>query len=268
MRILVVDDDYVSRTKLKALLGPHGDVDAAPSGELAVRMFQAAYREKVPYQLVTMDVNMPDMKGQEVVAAMREWETSQAEMVADGGAKILMITAVKDGKDVMSAFREGCEWYLVKPVTPENLAEALGKLDISHQQRVEMAETENAAVIDNISFPDPSQIDIDGLESEFWSDYMSSTIINLEKLEAAAMALEDGDEAQADAIKRLLHSIKGESGMIGLNEVQQVVHDAETAYAEMGPTPGAADMVLTVKDWAETVVRGIARKVSESGAVS
>jgi two-component system chemotaxis response regulator CheY len=264
MRILVVDDDYVSRTKLKALLAVHGDVDAASSGDLAIRMFQAAHGENVPYDLVTMDVNMPDMRGQEVVAAMREYEKNEAADSSAGGAKILMITAVKGGKDVMSAFREGCEWYLVKPVTPENLAEAMGKLEISHKQRVDMAETETTAVVSNISLPDLAQIDLGGLESEFWNDYLSSTIVNLEKLEAAAMEMEDGDESQLDPIKRLLHSIKGESGMIGLNAVQQVVHDAESACEEMGPTPAAADMVLTVKDWVETVVRDITRRVGQS----
>ena len=259
MRILVVDDDYVSRTKLKALLSIHGDCDAVPNGELAMAMIEAAHAESVPYELITMDVNMPGMRGPEVVARIREWEKDNGGPT--GGARILMITAVKGGKDVMSAFREGCEWYLVKPVTPENLAESLSKLEITHRQRLEMGQTENAAVIDNISLPDVQSIGTDGIEQEFWSDYMSSTIVNLEKLEAAAMALEEGDASQGPGIKRLLHSIKGESGMIGLNDVQQVVHDAETAFDEMGPCAESADMVLTVKDWVETAVRTLTRRI-------
>jgi CheY-like chemotaxis protein len=253
MRILVVDDDYVSRTKLKALLSEHGDCDAVPSGEIALSMFHAAHAEQVPYDLVTMDVNMPVMRGQEVVAHIRAREK---ENPSAPQAKILMITAVKGGQDVMSAFREGCEWYLVKPVTPENLSEALAKLDEAHSQRVEIAQ-ESSTVMNNISFPDAESVSAEGLEEEFWSDYHASVTASLEKLEAAAMSLESGNEQQGDTIKRLLHSIKGESGMIGLNDVQQVVHDAETAFDELGPCGDSADMVLTVKDWVETVLKRI-----------
>jgi two-component system chemotaxis response regulator CheY len=253
MRILVVDDDYVSRTKLKALLAGRGDCDAVPNGTIALGMFQAAHDEQVPYDLVTMDVNMPDMKGQEVVARIRQWEKDHGQ---SHQAKILMITALKGGQEVMSAFREGCEWYLVKPVTPENLTEALGKLDQAHNQRIDISQ-ESSSVMCNISLPDPKTIQAGNLEEEFWSDYAGSVNASLEKLEAAAMNLETGDDQQGDTIKRLLHSIKGESGMIGLNDVQQVVHDAETAFDDMGPSTEAADMVLTVKDWVETVVKRI-----------
>ncbi|MBN2412667.1 response regulator [candidate division KSB1 bacterium] len=129
MRILVVDDDYVSRTKLKSLLSAYGDCDAVDNGEIALKMFEKAYKESVPYNLITMDIEMPDLSGQEVVHSIRQWELEN-KVKTSRQVKILMITIKNDVDDIMSSFKEGCEWYLTKPVTPENLREALAKVTI------------------------------------------------------------------------------------------------------------------------------------------
>ena len=131
MRILVVDDDYVSRTKLQALLAEYGACDAVANGEQAINMFQKAHEEAEPYNLITMDIEMPDMSGQQVVHEIRKWE-SDNKVKFSKEAKILMITIKNDVKDIMSSFNEGCEWYLTKPVTPENLREALTKVTLPH----------------------------------------------------------------------------------------------------------------------------------------
>ncbi|HPG41417.1 MAG TPA: response regulator [bacterium] len=127
MRILVVDDDYVSRTKLKSLLSAYGDCDAVPNGEMALEMFQKSHADAMPYNLITMDIEMPDLTGQEVVHRIRKWETDKKVKFSQQ-VKILMITIKNDVKDIMTSFSEGCEWYLTKPVTPDNLREALAKV--------------------------------------------------------------------------------------------------------------------------------------------
>ncbi len=129
MRILIVDDDYVSRTKLKALLAPCGDCDAVPDGALAVSMFEKAHQESVPYDLITMDIDMPGMSGQETVQKIRQWEHDQrAYRNGAGEARVLMVTVKKDPKAIVASFRDGCEWYLIKPVTPEKLRDAFPRL--------------------------------------------------------------------------------------------------------------------------------------------
>ncbi len=130
MRILVVDDDYVSRMKLKALFNNYGDCDAAPDGETAIRMFVKGHEEGVPYDLVTMDIDMPDMRGQDVVKKIRDWEAANMVHMANHEAKILMVTVMNNIRDILSSFRKGCEWYLAKPVTPENVKEAMLQLEI------------------------------------------------------------------------------------------------------------------------------------------
>ncbi len=129
MRILVVDDDYVSRTKLKAMLSAYGDVDAVPDGDLAVRMFLKAHEEEVPYGLISMDINMPGMRGMEVVKMMRHWEMKNNKTGADR-VKILMVSATQDSDDMLSSFEEGCEGYLQKPVIPATLRISLQNLGL------------------------------------------------------------------------------------------------------------------------------------------
>jgi len=130
MRILVVDDDYASRLKLKVLLGPYGDVDGASDGEQALLMFSKAHDEGIPYKLITMDIGLPDMAGQEVVREIREYEDHHRRHLADSIAKILMVSVKEDAKNVVSSFRWGCEGYLVKPVTEEKLDGTLKAVEL------------------------------------------------------------------------------------------------------------------------------------------
>jgi two-component system, chemotaxis family, chemotaxis protein CheY len=124
MRILVVDDDYVSRVKLAELLAPYGHRDSSPNGEIAIKLFEEAHKELAPYDLVTLDIGMPGMSGQEVLACLREKEKSWGtprELVA----KVIMITAKESAKDVISSYFELCDGYLTKPIKPESLNKAL-----------------------------------------------------------------------------------------------------------------------------------------------
>lgn len=125
MRFLIVDDDYPNRVKIKSLLAQVGDCDCVPSGELALAMFEAAHKERLPYDAITMDLEMPGMNGKEVVAKMRQREV---ELGVDRPAKVMVITVHSSVDSILHTFEKGCEWYLVKPVTQENLGAALQKL--------------------------------------------------------------------------------------------------------------------------------------------
>ncbi len=127
MRILVVDDDYVSRSKLAALLASYGQCDSSPNGEIALKLFEEAHKESAPYELVTMDIEMPGMNGEEVVTQMRKIEE---DLHVQDSAKILMVTVKRTLKDVSASYYRGCSGYLIKPTTPDGLKAALGEVGI------------------------------------------------------------------------------------------------------------------------------------------
>ena len=127
MRILIVDDDYVSRTKLSLLLSAYGQCDAAPNGEIAVKLFEEAHKEMVPYGLVTLDIEMPAMSGQETLQAMRDIEQA-LQLTGQQEAKVLMVTAKTALREVSSSYLGGCNGYLTKPTKAEDIKKALGEL--------------------------------------------------------------------------------------------------------------------------------------------
>lgn len=131
MRILVVDDDYVSRTQIKSLLSHHGDCDAASSGEIALLMVRAAHAEDASYELITVDIEMPHMNGHQMLRNLRVLERELDAIAQDREAKVLMISAMGDGNNIFASFREGCEGYIVKPVSAAKLQSALSELGLS-----------------------------------------------------------------------------------------------------------------------------------------
>ncbi|HNX90903.1 MAG TPA: response regulator [Candidatus Omnitrophota bacterium] len=127
MRILIVDDDYISRTKLKGVLSAHGDCDSAPDGDIALQLFAKAHKEKMPYDLITVDIEMEGMNGQELVHLLRAWEEKNG-IQDPAKVKVIMITVKKEIKEVTKSFFEGCNAYCAKPITPEAILKALGEI--------------------------------------------------------------------------------------------------------------------------------------------
>ena len=127
MRILVVDDEMVARIKAEVLLNAYGSVTAVEDGPAALERYAQALEREEPYSLVTVDYRMPDMDGPALVKALRELEDQRGAEPA----KVLMITALDDMKSMSAAFWEGCQGYLVKPLTPLSLEQALNRMYLS-----------------------------------------------------------------------------------------------------------------------------------------
>lgn len=121
-RILIVDDNYTSRSQIKALFSQYGDCDTAPNGEIACKLFEAAHKENIPYDIITMDIDMPDVKGDQIVNRMRKWEKDHSVYKTHGKeASIIMVTALSMKDNIMSSFKSGCEAYIVKPITKDKV---------------------------------------------------------------------------------------------------------------------------------------------------
>ena len=122
-KVLVVDDDKVLQQSVKqALEYHHFKVDVADNGKEAVG---AVYREK--YDLVVMDVNMPEMDGIEALTQIKQHDSSII---------VLILTAFSNVSDAVRAVKEGAYNYLEKPITSENLV-ALIKRALKARSMVE-----------------------------------------------------------------------------------------------------------------------------------
>jgi two-component system chemotaxis response regulator CheY len=130
MKILVVEDDATSRDVLHSILSEFGSCDVAADGEEGLAAFGRAFERGDPYDLVCLDILLPRMDGQEVLRKIRELESGPAEGQGTE-AKVVMITALSDPKNVVEAFyRGGATAYVPKPIDRDHLFQVLGKLGV------------------------------------------------------------------------------------------------------------------------------------------
>ena len=129
MKCLIVEDEFVARRLMQRYLSSYGDCDIAIDGKEAIEAFTWAMEEKAPYDLICMDIMMPNMDGHEALKAIRQIENEHGISGLDG-VKVIMVTALEDSKNVMGSFREGCEVYIVKPVEKKKLLAEVEKLGL------------------------------------------------------------------------------------------------------------------------------------------
>ena len=130
MKVLIVEDDFVSRKMLQKIIASIGDSDVAINGFEALEAFKFAKQERVPYDLVCLDIMMPDMTGIEVLTKIREIEAQDKDADPMRCVKVIMTTALGDKGHIMSAFKGGCEAYIVKPIRPEQLKDKIKELGL------------------------------------------------------------------------------------------------------------------------------------------
>jgi DNA-binding NtrC family response regulator len=122
-KVLVVDDDKVLQQNVKqALEYHHFSVDVADNGKEAVNR---VYGQK--YDLVVMDVNMPEMDGIQALTEIKKHDPSVI---------VLILTAYSNVTDAVKAVKEGAYNYLEKPISSENLV-ALIKRALKARSMVE-----------------------------------------------------------------------------------------------------------------------------------
>lgn len=130
MQILIVEDDIPSRRLLQLFLADFGICELAANGREAVEAVEQAILNEQPYDLICMDIMMPEMDGMEALQTIRRLEFKHYKP-GSMSTKIIMVTAKGQAKDVMSAFHSGCEAYIIKPISKDKLFEQIGELGLS-----------------------------------------------------------------------------------------------------------------------------------------
>ena len=130
MKILIVEDDLMSRKLMAAYLESLGKCEQVSNGKEALDAIVLAQLEGERYKLVCLDIMMPGMSGQEVLQHLRSVE-KELGVAPDDEAKVIMTSALQDSENVMGAFREQCDGYLVKPIEKAKLFELLQDLKLA-----------------------------------------------------------------------------------------------------------------------------------------
>jgi chemotaxis protein histidine kinase CheA len=115
-----------------------------------------------------------------------------------------------------------------------------------------------SGIRNNGQLPDPNEIEIPADIGDILGDYIESTTSMIEELEQAALSYEANNNRQENSaiIKRILHKIKGESSMVGIDQMSEFCHQAEFAFEELGENE-RPDMLLKFKDWVSVAMNSI-----------
>ena len=129
MRILLAEDDFVTRKFMTNFLSKYGECDVTVDGMEAVDAFMMALEDDDPYQLVCLDIMMPVMDGYQALMGIRNLE-KERNIPKDKEAKVIMTTALNDEGNVKMAFELGCTVYSGKPIDQDRFEQVLKKFGL------------------------------------------------------------------------------------------------------------------------------------------
>jgi CheY-like chemotaxis protein len=118
LRVLVAEDNEVNQLLIQALLQDMGHhCDIVPNGRDAVQRLQTA-----AYDLVLMDIQMPELDGEAATRAIRALPGPAASV------PVIALTANAMLEDREAYLRSGMDDYVLKPINPKQLAAAIARV--------------------------------------------------------------------------------------------------------------------------------------------
>ncbi len=254
LKILLAEDGEVNRQVAIGLLTQQGhEVVVATDGAEAV-----AEMDKQVFDLVLMDVQMPNMDGHEATKIIR-----QKEQVANRHTPIIAMTAGAMKGDEEHCLQSGMDGYLAKPVNPKMLYEVIERS--AHEQvvgpssdvigtegkiargdaidsgqpdfpRYPESAGDSKSIVDTADMEASSAINVDAAHQLCRGDHarlcsLAETLIgeSAELMHTARAAVGAHD---ADLIRRCAHSLKGAAAVFDAADVVQAASCVETIAAE------------------------------------
>jgi CheY-like chemotaxis protein/HPt (histidine-containing phosphotransfer) domain-containing protein len=253
LRILLAEDNVVNQKLALRLLEQMGyRADVAANGLEAV-----AAVERQPYDLVFMDVQMPEMDGFE---ASRE---ITGRWSAGARPRIVAMTANAMQGDRELCLAAGMDDYVSKPIRVEELVAALERTvarqpDAARTAAPAISIAANRATADGSTTPVLDQAAFEQLRATMGADFLGELLPTFiedsgELVGTMRRALGARD---TDAFRRAAHSLKSNAASFGALTLSHLARDLET-LAKSGSLDGAAGRVERLANECERVVRAL-----------
>jgi CheY-like chemotaxis protein/HPt (histidine-containing phosphotransfer) domain-containing protein len=237
LRILLCDDNAINQKVAGRLLQQIGyQADIAANGREALEAL-----ERKPYDLIFMDVMMPEMDGLEATRVIREWQKRGVHPNYQSRIVIIAMTAQAMQGDREKCIAAGMDDYLAKPI---RLADIRGVIErwASQTSTAKPAPVKNASpTVAAATTP----VDMDRLNDmtdgnaenfrELVELYFDQTAKQLAQIAAAVRAND------ADAVRRVAHSCAGASATLGMVRIVPLLRELERQGVE-GALPNAAQV--------------------------
>lgn len=132
MRIMIVEDELVSRKKLEKILRDLGTCTLIEDAQTAIAEYKSAWHRRKPYDLVTLDLEMYELGGNEVVYEIRGFERQQ-NIPEEKRCKIVIVTSHGEPESYRESAAAGCDAYLVKPFDRDSIMETLQFMGVTQR---------------------------------------------------------------------------------------------------------------------------------------
>lgn len=218
-KVLLVEDNRINLEMTEEILKLMGfEVFAAENGNAAIKL-----AEKNIFDVILMDIRMPDMDGYETTRKIRKTEF---------GKEVPIVALTADAVDGVSekAKMAGMNAYLTKPVYPEKLSELIKKLLIEKQDSFCVCENdisghttkEHHGMFDKgISRLGGNRTKYARLLNQFLEDHRNDGEIILSLY----------GERRFDDLKSVIHKLKGVSGSMGAEDLYTLCNELEQCIA-------------------------------------
>jgi two-component system, sensor histidine kinase and response regulator len=218
LRVLVAEDNVVNRKLVTTLLHKHGHkVKAVENGRAAVAAITTARGGK--FDVVLMDLQMPEMSGFEATQAVRGQESPGKRRLP-----IIALTAHAMQGDRKRCLEAGMDGYLSKPIDVDELIATVERFGAGSGTATpdEPAEPETSAIFDQqaaLAYTGQDRRLLKQVVSMFRSDYRSS----LRRIEQA-LRQQDGE-----ALRMAAHALKGAIATVGSPAGREAAAELEQA---------------------------------------
>ncbi len=241
LRILLVDDNAINQKVAMRILQQIGyQPDLAGNGREALEAL-----DRKPYDLIFMDVMMPELDGHEATRLLRRRQMVGGQANYDQRIVVIAMTAHAMAGDREKCLAAGMDDYLSKPVRPKDVRDMVEKWagqflpesKPAAPKPLELSQLEPPVDMDRMT--DLTDGNHDSLR-ELVEMYFKQTNQQMLQMQAA---IRDG---KADEVRRVAHSCAGASATLGMSRLVPKLRELEKLGAT-GALPGAEDILKKAK---------------------
>lgn len=150
MKIMIVEDYAVSLKIMIKKLAPLGECTGVSNGEKALALFDEAVIADKRFDLIFLDISMPDMDGIEVLTRIRKKE-KRLKIEKDEQTKIVMVSASMRMASIKKCIRLGCNSYISKPFKTQKIYEEFERLGFPIPEAVKAEEDDSRSYTDLVA---------------------------------------------------------------------------------------------------------------------
>lgn len=132
MKSLIVEDHFTARRLLQIHLAAFGECAVAINGIEAINAITESLANNEPYDLICLDINMPQMGGLETLKRIRQIDKTNGISEQDR-VKIIITSSNDDAACIECAHDEGCQAYIIKPIRKQELFAEIKRLGFTEQ---------------------------------------------------------------------------------------------------------------------------------------